>query len=169
MNQRTVSTIAMATGGAFACLAILGLIFGFYHLAPWRASNDSAPRPRRAVTVAQIDWCAKGLADITRSQSAYSNHDYRQTRQLADDGLSIVGRCDRPEHFMLRAILTGMRGFSEHAMGDSDDADVDIDLAITLLTQCESEPGLYATRDGAECQSLAESIEKAKISWEMNP
>jgi hypothetical protein len=69
----------------------------------------------------------------------------------------------------IRGTLLGIKAVSEHELPNEMGASSAIDLnqASMILTQCASDPDLYATEYGAGCETMVELLSKAKVAWDM--
>jgi len=63
--------------------------------------------------------------------------------------------------------LLGVKAIAEHHLTSGNSAD-DINQAVTLLAECQTEPGFYGERGGAHCESEEETFIGYKTQWEMD-
>lgn len=84
------------------------------------------------------------------------------TYDTAVSGMHYAEMCDSSTAKILNeGYLLSFKGVSEHALG-SGDWRTDLNQANALLVECQTTPGLYGTRVGAQC----ETQEHSNISWE---
>lgn len=101
------------------------------------------------------------MSDINSDayQSAYKN---------ANSGLTYAENCDdETDQLVDKAYLLTIRGFAEHdlTVGDSR---TDLNQANTLLVECQTKPGLYGTKQGAECETQEQNNIRAQTNWDLD-
>jgi len=107
-----------------------------------------------------MKYAQQGIADDNAG-------DYSGAYKNASHGLRINDGCEVQEFDHLNAgYLLGVRAIAEHHLPQGDSR-TDINQAITLLAECQTQPDFYGGTIGARCETQEEALISNKTNWEM--
>jgi hypothetical protein len=126
---------------------------------------------RKAADAAQYaaehhDYCKDAVAQ--EHIAAAKSSSPRVAYKAAVAGLAANEKCgDENDNLINKAYLLSMKAYAEHSLGD-DGWHTDFNQANALLVQCQTKPGLYGTRTGAECETQEKNNISSETNWDIH-
>jgi flagellar biosynthesis GTPase FlhF len=97
---------------------------------------------------------------------AYNSDNYQAAFDAAVSGLHYAEACDSDTAGMIaKGYLLFDKAISEKHLS-SGDSEVDVNQAVTLLSSCQSTPGVYGTETAARCEKTEDNAIRYKMQWE---
>lgn len=104
---------------------------------------------------------------LAMEQKAAEAGESQQKYDLSVSGLHYSELCESADlKVMLQGYLLSFKATAERDLS-SGDSRTDMNQAITLLSQCQTLPGVYGTHAGAQCESQEENDIRTKMNWDM--
>jgi hypothetical protein len=113
------------------------------------------------------DYCNDAVKQ-EKIAAAKSSTSPRAAYNAAVAGLAANEKCDNENANLInKGYLLSMKAYAEHGLGNNE-WHTDFNQANALLVQCQTTPGLYGTRTGAECETQEKNNISAETNWDIH-
>lgn len=111
--------------------------------------------------------CQSAIDHANQAWDDYNAGDYSGGYKNADSGARLAESCDDKDMPAAKGAALFAKAVNEHHLSQGDSV-TDLNQAITLLSECQTQPGYYGTHLGAQCETAEEHAISWKTNWELN-
>jgi hypothetical protein len=102
-----------------------------------------------------------------QSVKDFNAGDFEGGYKNAVTGLSTNDGCGNDDIKLFnQGMLLGDKALNERHLSEGDSR-TDLNQAITVLSECQTTPGLYGTEVGEQCETAEENLISYKVQWDM--
>jgi hypothetical protein len=113
------------------------------------------------------DACISAHTKERAAMAAWKSGKWQSAFDVATSGLHVNDMCSDDSHQLAnKGFLLSARATAEHHLG-SGDWKTDMNEANATLVSCQTQPGLYATHIGAQCETQENYNIRATTQWEL--
>jgi|SRR5579862_5754343 len=131
-------------------------------------SACASARPQSSHSAsASLDFCNQAESGSHAAVAAYHVHAYRRAYDAAVSGIRENDQCtDSTWRVPLAGFLLGEKALAEHKLRQGYSR-IDLDRAMTLLADCQTDPDLHASENAAACEDFEDNLAKEKTAWDL--